>query len=123
VRSGDTITIHYDPMIAKIIVYERDRDAAIQRMDAALRDTVILGTTTNLDFLRALIHHPAFVAGEVDTGFIERHSAELFPPEAALPEAALIAAALLEHGSAPSSAAPIDDPWSRADGFRLGQER
>jgi acetyl-CoA carboxylase biotin carboxylase subunit len=127
VQSGDTITIHYDPMIAKIIVYERTREAAIRRMDAALRETVILGTTTNLSFLRALINHPVFAAGEVDTGFIERHLDQLLPPDPALPDAVLIAAALLDQtgSSLPvhSSAAPLADPWSRADNFRLGIER
>ncbi|MFN8563209.1 MAG: biotin carboxylase N-terminal domain-containing protein [Anaerolineae bacterium] len=123
VKSGDTISIHYDPLIAKIIVCERDRPAAIQRMDAALRDTMILGTTTNLGFLRALINHPAFVAGAVDTGFIERHAAELVPPDTPPPDAALIAAALLEQAGALPTADRADDPWSRGDGFRLGQER
>ncbi len=130
VQSGDTISVHYDPMIAKIIAYDRTREATIRRMDAALRDTVILGTTTNLSFLRALIHHPAFAAGEVDTGFIERHADDLMPPDAPLPDAALaapppavlIAAALAEQiGGMEASAAA--DPWARADGFRIGQER
>jgi 3-methylcrotonyl-CoA carboxylase alpha subunit len=122
VQSGDTIPIHYDPLIAKIIVYERDRAAAIRRMDAALRDTMILGTTTNLGFLRALINHPAFVAGEVDTGFIERQTDELIPPETPPPDEALIAAALLERTGV-TTAARVDDPWARGDSFRLGQGR
>ena len=131
VESGDSITIHYDPMIAKIIVYERTRAAAIQRMDAALRDTVILGTTTNLEFLRALLNHPAFATGDVDTGFIERHIAELLPPSS-LPEAALIAVALTElfgahdvrnMSSRDAESAGLTDPWSRLDGFRLCQEK
>ncbi|MEO8394541.1 MAG: hypothetical protein ABI700_16220, partial [Chloroflexota bacterium] len=125
VESGDRITIHYDPMIAKLIVYERTREAALQRMDMALHDTVILGTNTNLSFLRVLINHPAFAAGEVDTGFIERHLDELLPPEPALPDAALIAAALLDQigGTSRTQAAPQQaaDPWSRADHFRIGQ--
>jgi 3-methylcrotonyl-CoA carboxylase alpha subunit len=128
VQSGDRITIHYDPMIAKIIVYERTREAAIRRIDAALRATIILGTTTNLSFLRALLNHPAFAMGEVDTGFIERHLDELIPPEPTLPDTALIAAALLDQmGSekTPPNAAPkrLADPWSRGDNFRIGQER
>lgn len=129
VQSGDTITIHYDPLIAKIIVSERTRAEAIRRLDAALRDTVILGTTTNLDFLRALIHHPAFAAGAIDTNFIERHLDELLPPAdagaaAAIPDAVLIALALNETSaasSAGSAAPPPGDPWARADGFRLGK--
>ncbi|MBN8635861.1 MAG: acetyl-CoA carboxylase biotin carboxylase subunit [Anaerolineae bacterium] len=130
VGAGDAITIHYDPMIAKLIVYDWTRDGAIQRMDAALRDTVILGTTTNLTFLRALINHPAFQAGEVDTNFIETHLAELLPPESALPKAALIAAALhdlttsspdpLSQGRGGSERYSVPDPWARTDGFRIG---
>ncbi len=127
VQSGDRITIHYDPMIAKIIVYERTRTAAIQRMDAALRDTAILGVTTNRSFLRTLINHPAFAAGEVDTGFIERHFDELIPPEPPLPDAALIAAALQEQiGTTPAataSAVVTADLWAALDHFRIGQER
>ncbi len=122
VASGDTITIHYDPLLAKIIVYDRTRADAIRRMDTALRDTVILGTTTNRDFLRTLINHPAFAAGEVDTGFIERHLDALTPPEAPISDLALIAAALHDTYSRPTpeTAALSTDPWSRADGFRLG---
>ncbi len=129
VQSGDAITIHYDPLIAKIIVSDRTRDEAIRRMDAALRDTVILGTTTNLAFLCALINHPAFAAGEVDTSFIERHLSELLPPDTdngAVPDAALIALALSEgRAAAPAGTAalPAFDPWSRADNFRLGKEK
>ncbi len=125
VASGDTITIHYDPLIAKIIVYDRTRAEAIRRMDAALAATVILGTTTNRDFLRALINHPAFAAGEVDTGFIERNLDDLILPEAPISDLALIAAALhdLRGAAAPETLALSADPWSRADSFRLGQGR
>lgn len=127
VETGDAISIHYDPMIAKIIVYERTRAAAIARMDAALRETVLLGTTTNLEFLRGLLNHPAFAVGEVDTGFIERYMDELLPPLAPPPDAALIAVALGDllgaNVVAPAGAvAQADaDPWARLDGFRLGQ--
>jgi acetyl/propionyl-CoA carboxylase alpha subunit len=127
VQSGDTITIHYDPMIAKIIAYDATRAAAIRRMSAALGETVLLGTTTNLAFLRALINHSAFAAGEIDTGFIERHLDDLIPVEAPpLPDAALIAAALADMvggGEAARTKAMTDDPWARADSFRLGMER
>jgi 3-methylcrotonyl-CoA carboxylase alpha subunit len=123
VEAGDAITIHYDPMIAKLIVYDWTRAGGIKRMDAALRDTVILGTTTNIGFLRALIQHPAFAAGEVDTTFIETHLDELLPAQAGLPHAALIAAALhdMTGARAEIAAARAPDPWARADGFRIGE--
>jgi len=130
IQSGDTITIHYDPMIAKLIVHGRDRAEAIARMRQALRETVILGTTTNIDFLQALLAHPAFVAGEVDTRFVDAHLSELLPELPPLDDFALIAAALSETQAAPvrgpgdGSAAPERDPyspWARADGFRIGE--
>lgn len=126
VQSGDTITIHYDPMIAKIIVYEATRAAAIDRMHAALDRTVILGTTTNIPFLRALLAHPTFAAGEVDTRFVDTHLAELLPDAPPLPDAALIAAALEDWHQQPAGSnrrfAPTDDasPWARGDSFRIG---
>ncbi len=129
VQSGDAITIHYDPMIAKLIVYAESRPAAIDRMAGALSDTVILGTTTNLDFLRALLLHPAFIAGEVDTRFVDRRLAELLPAAPELSPAALIAAALhdLHRAAGAVTAAEgaardgdVYSPWSRADGYRVG---
>ena len=126
VRSGDSITIHYDPMIAKVIVHDRTRADAIRRMDAALRDTAVLGIATNLVFLRTLLNHPAFAAGEVDTGFIERNLGNLVPPEAPVPDAVLVAAALSGRALSLNTADPqsaVPDPWRRADSFRLGQAR
>jgi len=126
VQSGDDIGIHYDPMIAKIIVHDRTRRDAIQRMTTALRETVILGLTTNLEFLRTLLEHPAFASGEVDTGFVERHLDELLPDSTALPDAALIAAALYEINGGVTGirqtavSETVNDPWLQADAFRLG---
>lgn len=123
VSSGDEITIHYDPMLAKIIVHDATREAAIRRMDAALRQTVILGTTTNLRFLRALINHPLFQSGEVDTGFIEQHLDELVVPHESLPDEALIAAALADMQATRDNHKGLTadfDPWSQSDGFRIG---
>jgi acetyl/propionyl-CoA carboxylase alpha subunit len=131
IQSGDTITIHYDPLIAKIIVHDRTRRDALDRMQRALADTVILGTTTNLDFLRALLVHPAFQSGEVDTQFIDRNLDSLLPDTPPLPDTALLAAALAEMSNSDSVGAglrpvPTDtdgdvySPWARGDGFRLG---
>ena len=80
VRSGDRITHFYDPMIAKVIVHAADREGAIERMLATLAAVRIEGVETNLAFLQRVLGHPAFRAGEVRTGFIERHKAALFSP-------------------------------------------
>lgn len=125
IRSGDTITIHYDPLIAKLIVCDSTRAGAIRRMQQALAQTVILGTTTNLAFLQTLLAHPTFVEGEVDTGFIDAHLDMLLPPPPEVPHAALILAALEDgynssQASARVASAADFDPWARADGFRLG---
>jgi 3-methylcrotonyl-CoA carboxylase alpha subunit len=79
VRAGDTVTPFYDSLIAKIIVYGQTRAAAMTAMEAALDGLVIEGIVTNQDFLRRLMAHPAFRAGETLTGFIETHRATLFP--------------------------------------------
>jgi 3-methylcrotonyl-CoA carboxylase alpha subunit len=125
IQTGDAVTIHYDPMIAKIITHGATRDAAIERMRGALRHTVVLGVTTNIPFLLALLEHPAFKAGEVDTTFIDRHLSELISEPAEIDPLALIALALSEQSAPmqiPAIASPDSDPyspWSRADGFRL----
>ncbi|MEM8593168.1 MAG: biotin/lipoyl-containing protein, partial [Pseudomonadota bacterium] len=77
VREGDVISPYYDPMIAKVIVAGRSRQEALARLDTALSETEVAGLTTNLGFLRRLARVPAFAAGEVDTGLIERQGSEL----------------------------------------------
>ena len=72
VRGGDTISPFYDPMIAKVIVHGPTRDVALAKLSAALRDTQVAGTVTNLGFLGALAEHKGFAAGDVDTGLIAR---------------------------------------------------
>jgi 3-methylcrotonyl-CoA carboxylase alpha subunit len=127
VQSGDQISIHYDPMIAKVIVYDSTRENTIERMQKALRDTVILGTTTNTTFLRALLAHPTFAAGEVYTSFIEEHLDELTRQSESNIDLALIAAAMhdmnlgrAQHAAPLQGNVVVHDPWSHADGFRLG---
>lgn len=127
IQSGDAITIHYDPMIAKVIVHDTTRDAAIGRMQDALKQTVILGTTDNIAFLRSLLAHPAFLAGTVDTRFVDTNLEALLPEQEALPDKALLAVALADmhkvrHSESGVAAADGDayTPWRRADGFRMG---
>jgi acetyl-CoA carboxylase biotin carboxylase subunit len=132
VGTGDEITIHYDPMIAKLIVYGQDRADALRRMDAALGQYVILGLTNNLRFLRDVIRHPDFQRGTATTALVEREIAAWQPPADPVPDDALIAAALFDSLTtqtlAPGSTlmpatGDSHDPWARADAFRLGERR
>jgi acetyl-CoA carboxylase biotin carboxylase subunit len=96
VVAGSVISVHYDPMISKLCAWADTRAAAIDRMRRALGEYHVGGIRTNLPFHRRVMRHPAFAAGEYDTGFIERHKSELAPgePDAALAELAAVAAAL-----------------------------
>jgi 3-methylcrotonyl-CoA carboxylase alpha subunit len=81
VRAGDRIGTRYDPLLAKLIAHAADRDACVERLSAALADTIALGVTTNLGFLRWTLDHPTFRAGEATTGFVDDEwTADLVPP-------------------------------------------
>lgn len=75
---GDVVSSHYDPMIAKLIVKGPTRESALLKLRKALEEYEVVGMSTNIEFLKKLAVHPAFVAGDVETGFIEKHRAELF---------------------------------------------
>jgi 3-methylcrotonyl-CoA carboxylase alpha subunit len=79
VRQGDVITPHYDPMIAKLVVWGEDRAIALGRMRAALGGYEIVGVSTNVEFLARAVAGKAFSSADLDTGLIERCRAELFP--------------------------------------------
>ena len=116
VREGDTVTPFYDPMIAKVIVHDRDRTSAMRRMAALMGETEVVGVTTNAALLKALCAHPAFVGGEVDTGFIERHRETLFAKAAAASDRDFAVATLARIAEwTPASS----DPWDQKNGFRL----
>ncbi|WP_225768179.1 acetyl/propionyl/methylcrotonyl-CoA carboxylase subunit alpha [Inquilinus sp. Marseille-Q2685] len=119
VRQGDAISIHYDPMIAKLIVWDHDRPAAVRRLARALDQARIAGLATNLDFLRAIARHPAFAAAELDTGFIARHGADLLPPPAPASSEDIALAAL---GLVLGRDRDRSSPWALADGWRLNDE-
>lgn len=111
VRQGDDITMHYDPMMAKLIVWDEDRARCLQRMSDALRQTEVDGVATNIGFLAAVVAHPAFRAADIDTGFIERHRAELLPDGSA---------GQLPLGEQKSTAAPPPaSPWEATDNWWL----
>ena len=116
--AGMTVTSAYDPMLAKIIAWAPDRDAALRRLDGALAATAVLGVTTNTAFLRALLSHPDVLAGRLDTGLVERHLGELTAAD--VPDEVLAAAALAEL-LASQPAGPVTDPWDVPDGWRPGE--
>jgi 3-methylcrotonyl-CoA carboxylase alpha subunit len=124
VRRGDRVTIHYDPLLAKLIAWGEDRDGAAQRLAAALAGTRIVGVVTNRDFLLRILRHPDFLAPPLDTGFIERHRAALMSPTVASLRALTAATVnlLVEQrvgeGAARRSGDPYS-PWHRRDGWRL----
>lgn len=80
-RQGDVISSHYDPMIAKLIVKGPDRNAALAKLRTALEEYEVVGPSTNIEFLKRLSAHPAFISGEVETGFIDKHRESLFAHE------------------------------------------
>jgi len=122
VRQGDEVSVFYDPMIAKLIVWGDDRAEAARRMQGALAQTALLGVKTNLAFLERVVKHPAFLAGDTDTGFIERHRGDLLPPAGDVPLEALVAAAarvFMDERRAAESLPP--SPWNDTGGWRLNQ--
>lgn len=119
----DEVTPYYDPMIAKLIVWDESRDRAISRMLRALDDYRIAGVTTNLGFLTSLVEHPAFKAAELDTNFINKHQQSLFAPAHSQENQALILAALYivakQQTQQPGQAA--NSPWQFNHGWRLNE--
>uniref|UniRef100_F7GE15 Methylcrotonoyl-CoA carboxylase subunit alpha, mitochondrial n=1 Tax=Monodelphis domestica TaxID=13616 RepID=F7GE15_MONDO len=94
VRQGDEVSVHYDPMIAKLVVWAADRQAALKKLRYSLHQYNIVGLNTNIDFLLTLSSHPEFEAGNVHTDFIPQHHQDLFPPPSATAKEVLCQAAL-----------------------------
>ena len=126
VEEGDEITPYYDPMIAKLIVWDEHRDAALARMRKALADYQVAGVTTNIDFLSRLVACPAFAGADLDTGLIERQKDFLFPTTQTVPRDTLLVATvgelLWEQHEAKQAAKTSGDPhspWHARDGWRM----
>ncbi|NQW10203.1 MAG: ATP-grasp domain-containing protein [Alphaproteobacteria bacterium] len=126
VEEGGAVTVHYDPMIAKIIAHGRDRTEALARLAMALGRVEVVGVTTNAGFLKRLVEHPEVVAGAIDTGFVGREIGTLAPSGESVPADILALAGLAEmltlDAGAKAAAARTGDPrspWARADGWRL----
>jgi 3-methylcrotonyl-CoA carboxylase alpha subunit len=127
-RGGSSIPVDYDPMIAKLIVWDKDRRVAIRRLRAALAETRVAGVATNLDFLRAIAAHQAFDAPPPDTRFIERHRDDLLvkrPPAGNDVLAMAVVGLLCERAAfGREKAQRSNDPWSpwnNQNGWRLNE--
>ncbi|MFE9578695.1 acetyl/propionyl/methylcrotonyl-CoA carboxylase subunit alpha [Nocardia sp. NPDC006044] len=115
-RAGTVVGSDYDPMLSKVITHGADRTAAIAKLDRALGDTVLLGVTSNIEFLRFLLADPDVAAGHLDTGLLDRRVAD-FHPAPVHDELFLAAAAyrwLRRWPTTPS------DPWQVPSGWRIG---
>ena len=126
VEEGGEVSVFYDPMLAKLVVHGEHREAARQRMVAALKRFAVLGIRTNIPFLVRVLESPAFADGTIDTAFLDREAAWLPTPMSrdAL-EAAVVAAAAHDEslagpaaGASPSGAEW--DPWVTLRGWRQG---
>ena len=117
VEDGDEISVHYDPMIAKVIATGADRAGAIAALRRQLDRTLVAGVANNLPLLRAIAAHPEFAAGDVDTGFVDRELAVLTAERSPAPESLLLAASIAlgeATGNGDGSA------WAQGDGWRAG---
>jgi 3-methylcrotonyl-CoA carboxylase alpha subunit len=128
-EEGDEVPVHYDALLAKIVVLAQDRESAARRMEQALEGTVILGPTTNLSLLKRIVAHPQFRSGRAATDFLSRPLDEP-AKESDLPDEVLLAAAMAASESARASGAALraspgsgesTDPWNVADRFRTGE--
>ncbi|MEF7613365.1 acetyl/propionyl/methylcrotonyl-CoA carboxylase subunit alpha [Aquincola sp. MAHUQ-54] len=122
VEQGDEITPHYDPMIAKLIVWDADRDLALARLRKALAQYRVVGVANNVEFLARLAACPAFTRADLDTGLIEREQGFLFPQAGSPPDEAwllAVLAELLHEQAAQARRGAIASPWDALDGWRL----
>jgi len=121
--AGNEVTHFYDPLLAKLIVHAEDRESAIRRMQSALKEFIVHGVVTNIDFLQAVLTHPDFAEGKVTTRWVETDFNWVPPVEPSFE--ALVAAALAEgmvsgvrdQVSGPNEVDPYS-PWKAASGFR-----
>ncbi|WP_169568575.1 acetyl-CoA carboxylase biotin carboxylase subunit [Sneathiella limimaris] len=126
VLEGDSVTPFYDPMIAKLIVWGPDRDAALRKLQNALSDYQVAGLTTNLEFLKKVATHSAFAEKDLDTSFIERFRNDLVPEKAVASDLHLTLAVLhlvlkATQENVASAALSSDpySPWNEATAWRL----
>jgi acetyl-CoA/propionyl-CoA carboxylase biotin carboxyl carrier protein len=131
IATGTVVGSDYDPMLAKVIAWAPDRAGALRRLDAALGNTVLLGVTTNVGFLRGLLTSPDVQAGALDTGLVDRHLTGTRAPAGAAaagetgrglgPSADALAAYALAQLLRLVPEGPVVDPWDVPSGWRVGE--
>ena len=120
VTEGTEVSVHYDPLMAKLIAWGETREAARRRAIEALRAYPILGIRTNLPFLIRLLEHPRFVSGDIDTGFIDVERAALIAGLDAEPPPEVLAIAAVEvNGVGGHFSRTVPDPWQSLRGWRV----
>jgi 3-methylcrotonyl-CoA carboxylase alpha subunit len=120
VEAGGEVTAWYDPMLAKLIVWDESREAALDRLQTALGATQVVGVPNNVAFLARVVRSPSFREARVDTALIERERATLFPARATPREAVMLAAlARVTRDAAAVRKPGWPDPWNDASGWRM----
>lgn len=124
VEQGDAISVYYDPLLAKLIVWDESRDKAINRLSTALAEFQVVGVQSNVEFLHQLINSEKFQAADLDTHFIARHGelvseTELNPRSIALAALSLFLHQQQQTQSLTQSSKDLNSPWHAADNFRL----
>jgi len=134
VRTGDEVTVHYDPILSKLVTWAPTRDGAIARMVRALDDYVILGPSTTVEYLREVVDHQAFRAGETFTDFLGKHFAGWQPKRAGLSDVALVVAGIAEkiqgrrqkrqeNDREKTGPAALSSPWTTLGPWEVGSGR
>jgi acetyl-CoA carboxylase biotin carboxylase subunit len=125
ITTGSAVTPYYDPMLAKIITWGHDRPEAIRKMERALRDTIILGVTTNIPYLLDILQEPAFRDGRTPTNYLQNHMGNWQPAQEVDEETLLTLAVFesLQNGGAPrrttgEATAALPDPWETVGRWR-----
>jgi 3-methylcrotonyl-CoA carboxylase alpha subunit len=128
VLQGDEVSVYYDPMIAKLIVWDEDRDKALARLVKALGEYRISGMSTNIDFLYNLVSSAPFRRAEIDTGFIEKNEQNIFHDNeldislgVSLAALYLILAQAKKAGNAAAQSVDRWSPWNTTSGWRLNE--
>jgi len=129
VAEGDTVSIFYDPMIAKMIIWDQDRPRALAQLQTALSYADIKGPKSNIEFLEKLVRHPIVVSGKITTNYLDQHLDEVLPqadaPSHHFMIAATVTALLADEKQSRQAAKHSNDPhspWAIADGWRIGHE-